>query len=265
VTDENRPALPPEREEAVRRLLGDPGDDTGLPPEVAARLDATLADLHAERAGGHGEGLAPVVPLPHRRRRAVAGLFVAAAVAVVAGIGVPLLHDDSSRAPTASSDSSLVRPSGEAAGGASTGIPHKQSDGLGYAAKAPSASGAPRSPHLSGTRDDAQLDRLEASGLGGRSGGAGAVRLDPHRLRPGLLRLRGAIPPDATYSSGRVTRPAGFTCARARFGRGVLIGVRYAGDPAVVAFRAPVGSTQVAEVLQCGTGAVLRSVTLPTR
>ena len=67
------------------------------------------------------------------------------------------------------------------------------------------------------------------------------------------------------YGSGKVHAPAGFTCSRGRFGHGYLVGVQYAGAPAVVAFRAPAGSTQVAEVLQCGTARVLRSVTLRPR
>ena len=41
-------ALPPEQE-AVRRLLADARHDGPTPPEVVARLDATLAELAAER------------------------------------------------------------------------------------------------------------------------------------------------------------------------------------------------------------------------
>ena len=50
----------------------------------------------------------------------------------------------------------------------------------------------------------------------------------------------------------------------AAWGRGVLVAVRNDGAPAYVAFRQPMGASQVVEVLQCGTAEVLRSTTLPT-
>jgi len=54
-----------------------------VPPEVAARLDAALADLVADRAGepNHAEEPSTVVPL--RRRRWPAALLAAATVAAV--------------------------------------------------------------------------------------------------------------------------------------------------------------------------------------
>ena len=58
--------------------------------------------------------------------------------------------------------------------------------------------------------------------------------------------------------------PQGFACKSAAWGRGVLVAVRYDGAPAFVAFRMPMGETQVVDVLQCGTGDTLRSTTLPT-
>jgi hypothetical protein len=41
----------PEQEEQVRRALASAPPADAMPPEVAARLDATLAGLVAERAG----------------------------------------------------------------------------------------------------------------------------------------------------------------------------------------------------------------------
>ncbi|GAB3853206.1 hypothetical protein GCM10028801_05450 [Nocardioides maradonensis] len=234
--------LTPEREAAVRRLLGSVGaaEAPALPGDVADRLDATLADLVAERAGSSPspeEPLAPVVPLSSRRRRTFAALFVAAAAVVVAGIGVPLLHDDSaSTQQTASSDNAVSR---------------APSNGV--------AATAPRP-------DRHTFDKTEAGAVAmgeSRFAASGSVTLHRHTLRADLLRLRRRVPPE-TYRSTTVHAARGFTCAHAAFGRGFLIGSRYAGAPAVVAFRAPAGSTQVAEVLQCGTATVLRSITLPT-
>lgn len=234
--------LTPEREAAVRRLLGAVGsaDAPALPPEVADRLDATLADLVAERTvPSPEEPLAAVVPLPSRRRRVFAAVFIAAAAVVVAGIGVPLLHDDTTTTQqTASSDPPVSRAPSD---GVAASVPQPDTNGLDKAEAGTAAMGAQSHRAL----DYAALGR--------------------HTLRGDLLRLRRQVPPDATYRSRTVHARAGFTCTPAAFGRGYLVGTRYAGAPAVVAFRAPVGSTQVAEVLQCGTATVLRSITLPTR
>jgi hypothetical protein len=57
---------------------------------------------------------------------------------------------------------------------------------------------------------------------------------------------------------------SGFVCDPApSWGPGDLVAVRYSGVPAVLAFRPPAGDTQVVDLLECGTAAILRSVTLP--
>ena len=68
----------------------------------------------------------------------------------------------------------------------------------------------------------------------------------------------------ADYSKGLVYAPKNFSCRLASTGRGVLVGVRYDGGPAFVQFLLPMGDSQVVEVVQCGTGDLLRSTTLPT-
>ena len=70
-------ALPPEQE-AVRRLLADARHDGPTPPEVVARLDATLASLAAEREPRHHappqrSGRRPRRPAPPDGRRGPAG------------------------------------------------------------------------------------------------------------------------------------------------------------------------------------------------
>jgi hypothetical protein len=54
-------------------------------------------------------------------------------------------------------------------------------------------------------------------------------------------------------------------CAPVDFGEGTAVAVVYEGDPAILVFRPATGSSQVVELLQCGTGATQRSVTLPAR
>lgn len=85
-------------EDAVRALLGSLRDpDPDVPPEVAARLEARLADLSGEPAESpdpaHPQGT--VVRLPPRAagRRTTRGLLVAAAVAAVVGLGAVQVLD----------------------------------------------------------------------------------------------------------------------------------------------------------------------------
>ena len=85
--DRTRPAdLGAEEDAAVRRLLADAGGPVPTPPDVVARLDATLSRLVAER-DAEGTEQATVTPLAVRRRRWPKVLLAAAAV-VVGGYGV---------------------------------------------------------------------------------------------------------------------------------------------------------------------------------
>lgn len=87
--------LTPEQDEAVRRLLAEARHSEPVPADVAARLDAALADLgpedaeHAEDTDTGAEP-APVVDLDtaRRRRRNAGRVLVAAAAVIVAGVGI---------------------------------------------------------------------------------------------------------------------------------------------------------------------------------
>ena len=54
----------------------------------------------------------------------------------------------------------------------------------------------------------------------------------------------------------------GFSCGPADYGVGKLMAVRYNGMPAVLAYRPPKGDTQVVDLLQCGSGDLMRSTTI---
>lgn len=84
-------ALDPRAEAEVRRLLGDAREEGPPPPEVVARLDATLAELRAS-AGGEGSdaGRRDTAVVPLRRRRVRRALIGAAAAAAAVAIGVPV-------------------------------------------------------------------------------------------------------------------------------------------------------------------------------
>ena len=268
-TPETDPPLTPAQEAAVRRALAEAGGPEPMPEQVAGRLDAVIAGLSAERSGStlppggvpenHPEAPA-VVPLDaagrRRRTRARVLLGVAAAVAVVAvGVGIVNDHGDSS------SDTAAAHQ-----------IAESDPD------RSDHATSAARPPQTPGAEADVQRAQPSmADGLGEpgdgrvaprRVAGAGplrTVRVD--RLRRDLVALQRATlprPARADYSGTTLRAPADFVCPAASYGAGYLVGVRYDDKPAVVAFREPMGATQEAEVLACGTGDVLRSTTLAT-
>jgi hypothetical protein len=94
--------MTPEQEEQVRRALASLPDET-MPDDVAARLDARLEQLHAERAGeGRPEEKRSDEPTaitgpsgdPARRNRRWPAVLVAAALIAVVGIGLGNVLDD---------------------------------------------------------------------------------------------------------------------------------------------------------------------------
>ena len=76
-------------QERVRRLLAEARHDAAVPDDVAARLDATLAGLVADR---RRDNVVHLDAARRRRRRWTTGLVAAAAV-VVLGVSLPRLTD----------------------------------------------------------------------------------------------------------------------------------------------------------------------------
>ncbi|WP_418061168.1 hypothetical protein [Pimelobacter simplex] len=269
-TPEHDPPLSPAQEAAVRRALAEAGGPAPMPHEVVDRLDTVIAGLSAERTGSalppggvpenHPEAPAvvPLDPAARRRRtRARIVLGAAAAVAVVA-VGVGIANDDGAGGDSAATADQLS----ERDPARTDDAPHA------YAAEGSSA-----------TLDDSSSQLEEQGEAGGDLEKSATpaprrvatdeplrmVRID--RLQEDLMALqRTTLPHAATadYTGATLTAPADFRCAEASYGQGYLVGVLYDDKPAVVAFREPMGSTQEADVLSCGTGDVLRSTTLAT-
>jgi hypothetical protein len=88
--------LTPAQTDAVRRALAAARHDEPIPAEVAARLDATLADLVAEQSMPTVAAamVAPVIPL---RRRRLPVLLAAAAAVVAAAVVTPQFLDRSAQ------------------------------------------------------------------------------------------------------------------------------------------------------------------------
>ncbi|MDN4161159.1 hypothetical protein [Nocardioides abyssi] len=250
------------REEEVRRRLADARHVEPVPVDVAGRLDRVLAELAA------GEDVpSSVDELAVRRRRRAAGLLAAAAVVTVAGLGLGQVlpgsggSDDSGSAAdsvagldrdaagrsTAAKESAAAEP-GDGAGGGSAANEGK-GEGLAAGAAVPEAA--------------TTLDAFVTPP--GRP-----VRVRPERFAADALRARDVVDGGRDTDRGR---PGGgkrrdgeqtfFECTPADWGPGVAVPVLYDDEPHVLVFRAPAGDSQVADLLQCGTGEILRSTTLP--
>lgn len=248
--------LTPEQEAEVRRLLANARHDEPVHADVGARLDRVLAQL---AAGDPELDPAAVIELATLRRRRAASLLVAAAAIVGVGVGVGQLigaGDGASTSATtvdaANSDQRNALPEGAAGplvsaeSAPALGAPEAAGGTMPLDAAAPLSI---RSAHF--TQDvervratRAVLRKLSYSADSGAAGPAGSS-------------ADGATAPGASPVSSWLE------CSPADFGAGELVPVLYDSDAAVLAFRTPTGEAQVVELLQCGTGEILRSVTLP--
>jgi hypothetical protein len=216
-------------EERVRRLLAEARVDAPIPEDVAARLERVLAQLGEGEPGPD----AHVVALASRRRRKVTALLVAATAVVAVGVGIGQVVPRAEQ-----SDSSASSDAGAGGGNA---------DDLEGTA-----------PDATVKRDAALFDLVD-----------GVPRVRATRFADDVARVAelrttkdadGSGRPGALQGEAESTAPV--VCDPAAWGRGRLQVVRYDGQAAVLAFRPPMGDAQVVDLLQCGTGEVLRSVTL---
>jgi hypothetical protein len=246
-TDEpDLPRLSPEDDEHVRRLLADARESGPMPPEVAARLEDTIVGLAAARATdslqpapGQVPASETVIPIRRSRRHRVAAVLAVAAAVAVVGLGVGTFFERNEPAQNATSADSPV------------------DRGAGGVADRKDANAAPEDAEQAEAARPSEGQTLVTD--------QPARRVRSRHLARDLVSVQQAVlphPATASYDRTNLTAPADFACASADWGPGVLVAVRYDGNPAVVAFREPVGRSQVAEVLQCGTAEVLRSTTL---
>ena len=255
----------PAEEARLRRLLARARHDETLPDDVATRLDDVLARLEAGDLDD--EPLAAVHELAARRRRRVTSVLVAAAAVVVLGVGLGQVVD---------------------------GLGSAGSDDLTAADNASTAESADRSQ---GRSDEDQAGGLVLGELEADEGGTMAYDSQATRILGDLVVVNGRLSDvsrdDFTRDAERVQRRVGSAplaasapqdgtafsleraaprvrrawegCAPVEWGEGVAVAVVYERDPAVLVLRPPDGESQVVDLLQCGTGETLRSVTLPVR
>lgn len=222
--------LTPQQEEQVRRLLAEARHDDPIPADVADRLDLALADLARDEPAAPGR--AGVVDLAaRRRRRNAAALLAGAAAVIVAGFAVGQAVD-------------VTSSGGDAGGSAAEPANRDQSSSQ---AESPEAG------------DDAGGEELAA---------APPLQLSSQHLERDLTEQ---LPATANSGVTKDTAPQALgsfgcaTAAPAAYGPGTFYAAYYDGLPAVLALRPPSDGTQQADVLECGTAAELRSVTLPRR
>ncbi len=231
--------LTPEQEARVARLLAAARADEPIPPEVAARLDRVLEGMAGEHVPRADERPAPVVDLAARRRRRVVTLLAAAAAVVVAGVGVGQLVNSQDDGDSGSAGTSL---NAEDEGGADADRFQEEAE--------PSEAAPPLSN-----------DQLRALGEPPRMT-SGSFAEQVHRLQgsPGVRAYASTGP-----MGGRdlAAKEMDFSCSAADYGVGKLMAVRYNGMPAVLAYRPPAGDTQVVDLMQCGSGDLMRSTTIP--
>lgn len=258
-----RPDLSSAQERAVRDLLADARHTGPVPDDVAARLDATLAGLAAERAAGPTSSTTPdgtddppeagpdaaVVPLARRRR---IGLVLAAAAAVVVGgvavtqVVPQLSGEDASTTSEAGGGAALDAGAGQDRAGA------PQEGGV---------SAVSRIPRLS--TDSFRRDVLRARRLAERGVPQEAAASDARGVEG---RAESKADRDRT-TAGRSLLTAQALAEQCGIdaGPGRLVVVRFSGRRAVLVLRPPQGDRQQADLFSCGATEPLRSVVLPVR
>lgn len=233
MTDPTGPQQDPEHD-AVRRLLADARHTEPMPADVAARMDAVLADLakgETPPVVADDRPVADVVPLASHRRRNAASLLVAAAAIVVGGVVVAQL-------PHGGGDSA-----GSAAGSAA-GADRMSAGALGNTGngKAPSATNGFKS----------EQDRRAAHPTTRH----GRVVVRPGHFAADAKAGRGLLDSTAAQPLD------GERCVKAASGSQV-VPATYERAAAALVYHQAQGNTQVVDLYLCGHGSPVRSVTLP--
>ena len=256
MADEQSPhdsELTREQESAVRRLLAEARHDEGVPEAVAQRLDRVLAQLREEGT----DAAAPVVDLAARRRRRNAGrLLMAAAAIVLGGVGVGQFlgtsggdSGDSLTSSTAEDSSART----ESRDGDDSGASLLTDEEAAPEAAQGEAGGTVQNGDSAAKSLDEELPvQLHR----------GSFEEDVRSLAVERQRALDQLAAAADSRQDLLLAVRGFDCPPAAYGRGTLVPAYYGDQPTVLAFRPPVGSKRVAELLRCGTAEPLRSVDL---
>ena len=241
MTDETEQPSP--EIDAVRRLLAEARHDEPMPADVAARMDRVLADLAASSPVAESAEEPSAEPpatdggtvtrLPVQRRRRAAGLLAAAAAIVVGGVVL------AQNLPGPGSGS-------ETAGSSASEGDQYAAGGTGQSGKAPShAPTSGRTASLAAPDAARALVRDGRVVVRGQTFSADALA--------GRALLTGNDP-------RRVVRPTA-SCIVPSGGEQAVAAL-YDRAPAALVYHRPDGSTQVVDLVLCGSSRPIRSVTL---
>jgi hypothetical protein len=229
--DDRDPHVDPRDDESIRALLAELGTapDASMPPEVAARLDETLAGLVAERSEGEGAASADDTVVPLRRRWAPRLAAAAAAVIVIGAGGVAAANLD--LFDGGAGDSSSAKSSGGTA------------ESLQDSSTSPAAPGSATGPvpTISAAGFDADVARLLRDGS--------LTSRDP---RTQLSERQEGAPADSLRTAG-CAGPRVTDAAQTRL-------VLYDGKPAVLLVHPPRGGERLVEAWTCAGDRVLDRV-----
>lgn len=255
------PDLTPAQERAVRARLADARHDEPVPDDVAAWLDATLAELVADRAGrgvgAEATSTGRVVPLRSRRRKVTAGLLVAATVVVVGGVvGGQILGDQGLSGAGGSSETSATSESAAEDSGGDVTLSERGAQRRGDRDRA------------DGIEDPTLTDgSAPQSGALDERATRGAPEIGPSTFAADAKRLSvlelGRGSKTSSYSlSNPATADAQDGCSTSA-GRGRRVLVTYEGQPGLLVYRRPEGGRQQVELHLCGSLAPRRTTEIP--
>ena len=234
------PLATPDPDEQVRRLLADARHDEPVPADVAARLDAVVASLQAERSvapESPADLEAPADLAARRRRHRARALLVAAAAVAVVTLGVTHLDDLTSGTGDASSAGGSVASDKALDSPRPARSPEAEADSLRALGR------LPEPVRLSSTAFAGQVHAL---------------------LRPArVAALAGQKAQD--YDNGTLDSAGARGARCAAPGRGVRVAATYDGARAVLVVRPARDGVRRADLYQCGEPAPVRSVRLPVR
>ena len=274
MTDEERPdggepGFDDPADAWVRDLLASARVTGPVPDDVAARLEATLASLRAERVGGavdhepETDEPAPVVPL---RRRLAPLLAAAAALVVVAGgaVGVSRLGSDHGSQNSAAGSSSADNAEGGAA------VPKTPLDQRSGGA---AATALPRLSRAAFAQDAAAVMRTFSTDLRGQSAGGTAGATPGTTPAPTSADTsttdsaqqpqaaeKGVAPP-VTATPGAAALAAA-VCPGPRPPRAVTVPATLDGAPVALVFRPPTATAQLVEAWSCDGTTLLASASV---
>lgn len=253
-------------QERVRRILADLAhteqvEPPAMPPEVAARLETTLAELRDERAGEAPvaeEPTARVVPL---RRRLAPALAAAAAVVIVAGGGAAVLGSNGSDGADSSTAGGSAESSADSGAEATDGSqgessqsqaqPEEQQDDRSRDDAEP---GAPTAPQDTPGR----LARVPVLSSGSFADDAARLVADGE-----VAAARADAASEDLADRGAVGGVAGSGCAVPDPDLGAATVVSLDGDPVVLVVGPPRSGERAVTAYACADGAELRSTQVP--